>query len=58
MQVTIKTRSVGQAFGCEAYAVDSAGKTVRVSRLFPYGFDGAAYQHMVAACVLRGWVVS
>lgn len=57
-QVTITTRNVGQAFGCEAvvrYA--SNGKTIHTTSVRPFGFDGAAYAAAKAWAERQGYVV-
>ena len=57
-QVTIKTRNVGQSFGCVGvvrYA--SSSKKVHETDVRPFGFEAAAYSAAKAWAEGKGYVV-
>jgi hypothetical protein len=55
--VTIRTRTVGQSFGCEGQIVASNGRVLATTRVFPHGFDSNAYQAAESLAAERGYVV-
>ena len=58
MTVKIFTRTVGQNFGVEAYAVNlRTGSEEFTTRIYPLGFDGAAYQRATEIAKMRGLAV-
>lgn len=56
MKVYIVVRTVGQAFGCCAYILDSETlQTVDSSRLYPYGYKQSAYSEAKGIIAEQGW---
>lgn len=55
--VTIKVRTVGQAFGCEAVVKYLNGRTAHTTDTFPYGFTSSAYDSALHEAERRGWKV-
>lgn len=55
--VTIKTTTVGQNFGTEAYAVARNGREVARSRTCPLGFNEAAIADCRRRAEAKGYTV-
>lgn len=58
LTVTIRTRNVGQAFGCEGQIVARNGRVVATTRTYPYGQHSNAYEAAASLAAKLGHTVA